>query len=599
MNENPRYYVLSAERFDGATPLATGWLPNNNQNTPRHVVEQDLVGRLSFADLARPGTSGCVVLARRWSSEAEGDQVEVRTVSATETKDDPPTTILDSLLEVSTLLSTWSRPLFLGPTDALAIRHLPEGGGTVELLVADEYGDILKAHLQAAEAEALAGSSVTPLGTQTLLTAGQVEPVKDRDLLVLLTFGTDGDVRLPALEDAGQGVRVTFLRVGGDGVPRIVLKTPTADMVNSVTDDPDFTPYEMRSQQDVVTYRRVPGGWLREQGTPAQVLVNATSSPFAIPPGAEGTLYVVSRVAGPAVATLPSCGTCRVGYRVFLVNAGSAWLTPTPNGIDRINRSTKTYPLPAGASALFEVMSLIDWCAVAQDETPIPIESADASVDVPGWRGFGRQLVRVSNAAALVNLPATDFVNVGASCLVENTGAGVVTIDGDGSDLINGQLTRAVPPGAATLLVMNGFSWTATGGDFGPQRAQTVVGVTVLPSGTANLVLASRSFTTYGPSTKAKISFTASGRLTPDENGDVSVVYRLRVDGTFVLGSHRVAQLTSVPMVEGYYSYATDGLVANLAAGSHTAEIVILSATSTQPSGIINITPEGSLLVEW
>ncbi|PCC73145.1 hypothetical protein SAMN02745121_08566 [Nannocystis exedens] len=599
MNENPRFYVLSAERFDGTTPLSMGWLPNNNQNTPRHVVEQDLVGRLSFADLARPGTSGCVVLARRWSSEAEGDQVEVRSVSATETKDDPPTTVLDSLLEVSTLLSTWSRPLFLGPTDALAIHHLPEGGGTVELLVADEYGDLLKAHIQAAEAEALAGNSVTPLGTQTLLAAGQVEPVKNRDLLVLLTFETDGDVSLPALEDAGQGVRVTFLRVDGDGVPRIVLKTPATDTVNSVTDDPGFTPYVMRSLQDVVTYRRVPGGWIREQGTPAHVLVNETTSPIAVPPGVEGTLYVVSRVAGAAVATLPSCADCRVGYRIFFVNAGSAWLTPTPDGTDRINRSLAPYSLPAGASALFEVMTLIDWCAVAQDETPIPIESADASVDVPAWRGFGRQIVRVSNAAGVVNLPSTEDVNVGASCLVENTGTGVVTIDGDGADLINGHLTRAVPPGAATLLVMNGFSWTATGGDFGPQREQAVVGVTVLPSGTADLVLASRSFTTYGPNTKAKVSFTASGRLTPDENGDVSVVYRLRVDGTFVPGSHRVAQLTSVPMVDGYFSYATEGLVSNLAAGSHTAEIVILSATSTQPSGVINITPEGSLLVEW
>lgn len=313
---------------------------------------------------------------------------------------------------------------------------------------------------------AASASASVLLGVQEMAEPGQIEPAITRDLLVVIRFATDGDARLPALAQAKVGRRITVVRAAGAGVPRIVLSQPTTDQVNGLTNFASFTPYTMRSLQDAVTYLRVPDGYVREQGTPTRALVQAAFGSLDIPPGVEGTLYALSRVApGSADANLPDAAECRPGYRVFFVNVGSSWLNIIPSGVQRINRSTLPYRIPTGATALFEVMSADEWCALADSDTPLPIESGAASVLLSAWRGFDIQIVRASNAAGVVHLPSTVLLPVGAKALVENLGAGTVTVDAFEGQTINGQLTRAVPAGRATLLVMNGFSWTATGGE--------------------------------------------------------------------------------------------------------------------------------------
>ncbi|MBZ5715273.1 hypothetical protein [Nannocystis pusilla] len=324
-----------------------------------------------------------------------------------------------------------------------------------------------------------ATAKIPPLGIQTIAgTGGQVQSAKNRNLLVILQLTGDGNVILPPLGQADVGARITFVRDLGDGVPTIVTSAATDD-VNEVQ-NAVFAPYPMRSLQDSVTYLRVPNGWQREQGTPARPIIATSVTPIVVPAAQEGTQYVVSQVAGPATLELPSSAAVaalRDGFRIVIRNAGdthllvqSAYQFDAINGV--LDTANNPYLVPPGSVAILEAAhknpstAAVVWLAVQQNEDPAPIISASNTVDVPAWRGFGRQVVTASDPAATVNLPPLADLAIGANVLVEAAGGGgsLVTIVPDPADNINGLNNRLLTANRAALLVSDGTQWVTTDG---------------------------------------------------------------------------------------------------------------------------------------
>lgn len=85
-----------------------------------------------------------------------------------------------------------------------------------------------------------------------------------------------------------------------------------------------------------------------------------------------------------------------------------------------------------------------------------------------------------------LGLPAVAIATAGFSCVVVNTGTGVITIDPAGAELINGQATISVLPGHGGLLVCTGAGWISVG-VFGGQTVAHADGTAAAPSVTFGL----------------------------------------------------------------------------------------------------------------
>lgn len=303
--------------------------------------------------------------------------------------------------------------------------------------------------------------------TLTLNAPAQL-PAFSGEMVVFLDFALDGDVTLQNLADAPEGSKITFIRTGGLGVPRIVADALT-DEVNGST-DVIFTPYPLRSSQDSIRYYRVQSGWQRDLGTHAGPLINTAVTPTDIPAASEGTQYVLSRIIGPGTINLPDVTLCRAGYRIVVSNTGTGTLTVAPFGAQDINGVLTTYTIPVIGTAMFEVSgsaAASEWIAIEQSENPPVITDAAALVAVPAFRGFGRQIVRVTNATGVnVTLPAVGTLQVGASIQVENIQGtnGIATVTPNGAELINGLDRRVIAMARSAIFVNDGIGWSSVDG---------------------------------------------------------------------------------------------------------------------------------------
>lgn len=204
------------------------------------------------------------------------------------------------------------------------------------------------------------GPTPTALNEQTLTGAGQVQAVHGTDLLVRVNFAASGNAVLPALADCDIGASITFLRESGNGVPCIV-PNDNADEINGLADI-TYSPYFMRALQDSVTYKRVEGGWIRDQGTEVGILVSGATDPLVVPTRAQGTQYVLSTGAAGQVISLASLSLGRPGYRVVVQNGSANDHEVHGTGGNLINGGA-IYPLLSGEVAIIEHAGT-EWFAV-------------------------------------------------------------------------------------------------------------------------------------------------------------------------------------------------------------------------------------------
>lgn len=71
------------------------------------------------------------------------------------------------------------------------------------------------------------------------------------------------------------------------------------------------------------------------------------------------------------------------------------------------------------------------------------------------------KLIQATSGTWTLSLPAAATAGLGFSILVRNSGSGVITLDGNGSETINGATTVALQSGSGVILLCTGSAWFA------------------------------------------------------------------------------------------------------------------------------------------
>lgn len=422
---SPRFFVISAERFDGSTPFSAGWNPARSALQPRMYATQEIVGRLNFSDLARPGTSGAVVLVRRWMGPAPDESVQVRAVAGSETTDVPPPATLDSLLAQHGLTTAWSAPMFLGPTDAIALNHID--GGTIELLVAEEQGQVLQTQLQLA---ALLEGDGCCTQTTIAVTGGaqQLGPWKGTLHVRATLTGTPISglqLQLPDADDLVIPCAVVIYRDGGD--PFTVVGD--GDNVNGAAAPPGIT---FAHNHMAVRFELTSGGWDATYPILSMIptTVDDSGGPSPAIPTWEGDGVFNINLAGAGAAILPARNKIATDQKAYIYSRGAEAVITVGVLGDFINGSDVSLRLPArGDSALFVADGQGGWRAI-RDTMGLyaaPTFSAGNVVHATGWRGR-KAVIQTGAAAATQTLPAVSTTPLGCTLICGSTGAGGTTI---------------------------------------------------------------------------------------------------------------------------------------------------------------------------
>lgn len=417
---SPRFFVISAERFDGSTPFSAGWNPGRSALQPRMYATQEIVGRLNFSDLARPGTSGAVVLVRRWMGPAPDESVQVRAVSGSETTDVPPPATLDSLLAQNGLTTAWSAPMFLGPTDAIALNHL--NGGTIELLVAEEQGQVLQTQLQLA---ALLEGDGCCTQTTIAVTGGaqQLGPWKGTlHVRATLTGAPLVALQLPSSDDLVIPCAVVIHRDGGDAFHVV----GDGDDVNSSGSSAGIT---FNHDHMAVRFDLTADGWDATYPVLSMVPQVVNGAPAVIPKWEGDGLFDVD-LATTGAATLPARNAIATDQKAYVVNRGKeSYVTVGALG-DFINVDQLSLRLPAVGDAAFLVADgQSGWRAILDTMGlfAAPQFVAGNVVHATGWRGR-KAVIQTGAAAATQTLPPASSTPVGCTLICGSTGAGGTTI---------------------------------------------------------------------------------------------------------------------------------------------------------------------------
>lgn len=424
----PRYRILNADRFDGTTPLATDWTPDGNNAEPRASVTQEVIGRLSFRDLARPGTSGLLLMARRWGPAGSGsDTLTVRSMNSTEAAqltvpDDPTAISLDQSLEARNLLTTWSSPAFLGPTDAVSLNWLPQGGGTVEL----EMAEIQDALLAAKVAALVATQNSNDFSSRTI-TASTTLAGWSKTLYLLVQTPGGATVSLPDLADVPEiGTRVVYIQDEGSA-------TFNVDGGGTINGQAEF----VSPLGSMGIIERTPFGWAATgiaESSAATTLSNAVAGSAVAVPEWTGTHLFMVDFTARGVLRLPAAADIGVDAEAIFVRTGADDGTHEeqagilPSGTEEINHVNGPIYLGLIGSSV-RVKRRIDggWIATSHNAVRNTVEAGNKTF-TSGWPG--RRTVVTTAAGATVTLPPYDGIPFPADCELEvlNTGGAAATV---------------------------------------------------------------------------------------------------------------------------------------------------------------------------
>ena len=188
MHSNPRYFVISAPRFDAVTPLnpadlnpkgenpGGGSYPVPTQNQPRTAATLTApVGRFSIQSLLRAGKIAALVRVRCITPPEPGAYWQLRSAAVGEQTDPPP--INQVLAPSKALTQEWSSLVCAGTTDAIVVVHAPDteiANPQIEIEVSEFAGELATAYL-AAKAQCCGcecDAATIAVGTTTTLAPG-------------------------------------------------------------------------------------------------------------------------------------------------------------------------------------------------------------------------------------------------------------------------------------------------------------------------------------------------------------------------------------------------------------------------------------------
>lgn len=449
MHSPPRYFVISAPRFDATTPLnpadlipkgtnpGGGSYPVPTQNQPRVATTLTApVGRFSIQSLLRAGNTAALVRVRCITPPEPGAYWQLRSAAAGEQTDPPP--INQILAPSKALTQEWSAPVCAGTTDAIVIFHAPDtviANPQIEIEVTEFAGDVAAAYL-AAKAQCCSGESCVAanrdevLGSEESLTLTPWECV----LHLNVTAADAGtQVTLPLANVMASGASVLISRRGGAW-----FRVVAADGINGVV-SPDGVIFE--SGAKAVLLQPTATGWSATDVIPDLAPVVVTTSPLGAFSG--DAVRNIELIAG-AVLVPPSTDLIAEGQTLYLTNTSTSEVTvrlsdPVTENFDGLigleyvlaNRGDTLVLKRDGATGWRTSYNLFGRDA--------RMDSAPANpLALPGYRG--RRSYRFDSLAQVdITLPGNAVAYVGQQFHVSNANAGAIVVTAAAAQFIVGR----------------------------------------------------------------------------------------------------------------------------------------------------------------
>lgn len=173
-----------------------------------------------------------------------------------------------------------------------------------------------------------------------------------------------------------------------------------------------------------------------------------------------------------------------VGGRLYIAAWDVSYITNCVSGIvgallyfNRYGAASLIYPQPSFLGTIDWIQNSAQIFAANPDYPGVP--SAAALTPQHGqWIRLAAGAAGITQALRIIAdivPPTTQPVSSGAWTLVTNSGVGRVTVDANGADTIDGQLTYVIPPGGAALFISDGISNWSVVSMYGPVQPSTFV----------------------------------------------------------------------------------------------------------------------------
>lgn len=452
MHSQPRYFVISAPRFDATTPLdpvallPKGVNPGGNsfpipsQNQPRLSATLTApVGRFSIRSLLRPGNLGALVRVRCITPPEPGAYWQFRSAAVGEQVDPPP---IDQVLSPpKALTQEWSEIFLAGTTDAIVVFHNPDVqvNPQIEIEVSEFSGELATAYLAAKAEPCGCDATCTAANRDEVLGAEQSLTLTPWECLLHLNVtATDPGtvVTLPLANAMASGAAVLISRRGGAWI-RVVAP----DGINGVAAPAGLV---FESAAKAVLLQPTATGWSATDVVPDLEPVIVAASPLAPFSG-----DAVRNIELPAsnVLVLPATGAIAEGQTLYLTNTSSSEVTvqlaaPLTENFDGIvgleyvlaNRGDTLVLKRDGGTGWRTSYNLFGRYARI-DTAP------DSPLNVPAYRG--RRSYRFDDVDVSINLPTDAFVgqqvhlvNVSGDLTIQTSAPQIIVGAGVNSNIV-------------------------------------------------------------------------------------------------------------------------------------------------------------------
>lgn len=335
---------------------------------------------------------------------------------------------------------------------------------------------------------------------------------------------------------------------------------------------------------------------------------------------------ITANSASALTFSLTAAATLGAGFTVHVRNINTGVLTVDPSGAELIN-GLSTLTLAAGHSAAL-ICTGTEWRTLLPDRfSALPEVIKTGTYTVVGT-DLGSVLVANSASALAFNLTAVATIGAGFACWVKNIGAGTLTVDPSGAELVNGVATLTVRQGEGLLLWSTGSEWRALqmrdayrevltaargyfvrsdGSDSNEGRANTAGGAFLTLQKAIDVVagldLATFAVTITIGTAGSYAGFNASAEWVGGPGSSVSIVGDAANAGNFVITSSALVQNGCILRISGvdFTPSSGDGLVVasgarvtifgacNFGAASGARQILIVSGGSVTAAAALTM----------
>jgi len=351
------------------------------------------------------------------------------------------------------------------------ISVIPQGADTINGattgVLLDDFGQVT---LTLRNGQWLASESpitVDVTVTNAVDDASVAVPVVTGTTLVNVNFTARGGLQLPAIADVATGVEYMFQRTAdsaGFSPARVVISTQAVgDTLNGVANGFAI----LGNPGSAIRLRRTGSGWLEvsdRQSTPTQTII--TTADDTLDSGWAGSKLIrASKALTAQTLRLPAVGLLVVGTSFDIVYTSTISLTINGNGVNITGggASGPTVILGPNESGRLSYNGT-EWTFVRSLTTVRSVNEAANRVLTEVWNGL--RIFRATQAAAqTLTLPAASAVPIGMEAHFVCLGAGGLTVNGGGTNIIGVGVSapsKAIALNTNIHLISDGTNWLQT-----------------------------------------------------------------------------------------------------------------------------------------